>query len=128
MKEKDFYAPVQQWMKYNWPHTCAIELKIVKDKRFYLRNIEDSQWNSMTAIKDRFYSHKISDQSLGEKPADIVCFNKEPAYFGIIFYVPRSYKNVYMIPIETMWKLYSEEKVSLTEGECSDYAKKIIEL
>lgn len=129
MKEKNFYAPVQKWMKSKLRETCGIELKLVKTKLFKFDDVKDHQVANLLSVNRGFLSYKIADVGFDQKIFDLVCFNKERAYVGVVFYEERKKKNLYLIPIQVFVLLKGASvKRSLTELEVSCFASHSVSL
>ncbi len=123
MKEKNYYAPVQKWMRQNLRESCAIELKLVKTKSFRFDDVKDHQVANLLSVNRGFLSWKIADVGFDQKPFDLFSLNKSNAYVGVIFYEERKKKNLYLIPIKVFILLKGSSVArSLTELEVSCFA------
>lgn len=114
MKEKDFYRPVQNWIKKNLNQTAVVELKLVKGNRFRLSDMRPHQIDSLLACKHNSLVYKIPDAGFDQKPFDICYFNNTLAYIGVVFYEPRKKKNLYLIDIDVILKTQED---SWTESQ-----------
>lgn len=129
MREKDFYAPVQKWMRSEFRKTCVIELKLVKTKSFNFNDVKEHQVANLLSVYRGFLSYKIADVGFDQKPFDLIAYNQCPAYVGVIFYEERKKKNLYLIPIQVFLALKGASiKSSLTEIECSVFCEQAVSL
>ncbi len=113
MKEKDFYRPVQNWMKSNLNQTAVVELKLVKEGRFRLSDMRDHQIKSLRECKHGAMTYKIPDAGYDQKPFDICMWKGCDAFVGVIFYTPRQKKNLYLIDIDSL----SDDVISYQEED-----------
>jgi hypothetical protein len=127
MKERDFYRPVQNWVRSNLNQTAVIELKLVKEGRFRLSDMRPHQLQSLSQCKHNNMVYKIPDAGYDQKPFDICYWNKTNAYIGVIFYEPRKKKNLYLIDIDSI-VTFDSSKVSYSEEELSQLAAHRAEL
>lgn len=99
MKEKDYYTKLGKYFLENSEYN-AVEVKITKTNRFNYKNLPPRQERAITIS----WYHKISDQSRGEKPVDLV-FNRKEGAVVIIYYKPRA-----SVIIEIPAHVFIEEK------------------
>lgn len=119
--EAKFQTAYNTWKRYNMKITCAEELKIVKEDKFYLSDIEDHQILHLTNAHTGFFQFKIPDLG-NQNPFDSFSLYKVPAYIVILWYRPRKIKNVYVIPITEIQGLIDSSIKSLTEQKASEIA------
>lgn len=118
MTEKSFYPQVQLWMRKNLNQSCPLELKLTKTNKFYLKAMEPHQLPWLSAAKHKSVSYKIPDVGFDRKPADLFLYTNSPAWVGIIFYIPRKKKNLYVIDIDDFINFFTEGIVSIDEEQC----------
>lgn len=121
MIERDFYSKVQKYLKHVIKETCVVELKLTKGGTFLLSDLKPHQIDNLRSVSLRSLVYKLPDVGFDQKPFDIISFHKTNAYVGIIFYIPRKKKTLYLIKIEDILPRYDTHK-SLTESECATLA------
>lgn len=129
MKEATLYPVVKDWIKNNVKQTCVIELKIAKSKSLPFAEVKEHQEMNLFAAKNRILMYKIPDVGFDQKPFDICVWAGCKAYIGIVYYVPRKLKRLYMIDIDK-WKRYraKSEARSITAEECYPLADYEVDL
>lgn len=113
-REKNFQTLFTKYAKKNPLPTGLYELKLARKGKFYFSQLEDHQWVFLSKAKHKTLVHKISDSSIGYKPADTVIFTKSNGFVVIMFYTPYKEKIAYIIDIDVLTKSKSKYK-SLTE-------------
>lgn len=100
MTERDFTTKFNKWLKYNWKSSAVFELKICKEKSISFSSVQPHQLANLRTAKNGILAYKIDDGSIGQKPFDIVCMNKVPAYVVIFFYQKRGDDEFVLIEID----------------------------
>jgi hypothetical protein len=108
-------------------HSCAIEYKTkpFKKRMNYKSDFEPQQLPYLErATTTRVYK-KLSDMDPSLKPFDAFLLVKAKAYVIAGWYKIREYKNVYVIPIESILK-HKESNKSLSEDDAKTLSVKTI--
>jgi penicillin-binding protein-related factor A (putative recombinase) len=100
MTERDFTTKFNRWLKYNWMSSAVFELKICKEKSIPFNAVQPHQLANLRIAKNGVLPYKIDDSSLGQKPFDIVCMSKVPAYVVIFFYQKRGDNEFVVIDVD----------------------------
>jgi len=101
--EKNFASDMCKHIKTDpfFNQSCLIEYKLKKDnhKLHLINDFQPQQLPSLQRASEGRLYHKVSDSSLGSKPADSFILYKSHAYVIICWYTLRKPKEVYCIPI-----------------------------
>lgn len=114
--EKDLYSSFSKFISRNWANrpTAVFELKRTKLPRFNKNLVAEHQ---IRALKMSGYSsgvyHKISDQSMGQKPFDSFIIKDAKGYLVICFD-----RTCHFIDVHK-WCDFVEDKPSVTEKDCN---------
>lgn len=100
MTERDFTTKFNKWLKYHWKSSAVFELKICKEKSIPFNAVQPHQLTNLKIAKDNILPYKIDDMSIGQKPFDIVCMRKVPAYVVIFFYQKRGDDEFVVIDVD----------------------------
>lgn len=121
--ESDFYPSFGRFVGNNWDDkdSCLFELKHAKGPRIYRNDIRPNQIRSLKMSKGQGAYHKLSDMSLGAKPADSFIIKRAPYAYLVIIFGTVANNNSYFIDIDA-WLAATEDSVSLTEEECASIA------
>ena len=121
--EKDFYPGFSRFIGLNWDdkETCLFELKCGRSGRINRNEIRPIQKRSLRMSKGNGVYHKISDMSLGAKPADSFIIKRAPYAYLVIIFGTVAENRSYFIDIDA-WLSATESSVSLTEDECASIA------
>lgn len=116
MTERDFTTKFNRWLKYNWKSSAVFELKICKEKSIPFNAVQPHQLANLSIAKKGILPYKIDDSSIGQKPFDIVCMNKVPAYVVIFFYQKRGDNEFVVIDVDHFIdEMETSERKSLTK-------------
>jgi len=131
--EKSLTAAFSKWLRKNrWDSnmtkTMAIEFKICKKRRLnFNSDFQPHQLMMLDEASKGCVYHKISDASPGSKPFDSFQICHADSYVGVMWYVPRKEKKLYMIKIKDILTVSAKQK-SITRTDARDLATKIIKL
>jgi hypothetical protein len=132
MKERNIQVLFGKWLQgTKLPYPAAFELKITKKDSIPFKSVKEHQITALLAVKGDGLYHKITDQPwiVGrpaftyKKPFDCLWLNGIQGYIGVIFYIPRQSKVLYLIEAET-WHEESilSSRKSLTRKRASELA------
>jgi len=123
-REAKFQTLFSHWLKANWQSSAAFELKVARDKRFYLSQIKEHQIAALRIASSNLLYWKIADTDyLMAKPFDNFTLYRVPAYVVVLFT-----KTFYLIPIKNILALIKEKKKSLTEDETNAIAYEAVKI
>ena len=125
-REASFTLLFRHWLKANPMRTAAVfELKQTQTDSFPFKNVEEHQLEALAAAwGPEGLIYKISDQSQGYKPCDIVYFRLSPAY--IVIKYPKFFCLIHASAFGAEMK--TSTRKSLTSERAKEIAEKVIEL
>lgn len=110
MTERQLTAKVLKWARENIPHSCAIEVKLARQKSLPFAALAEHQEHALTLVTGDGMAFKIPDCGF-TNPFDGFVLKNEMAYVAVIFH-----PHTYFIPI---WRWVEErdtsKRKSLTE-------------
>lgn len=93
--ERDTYPVFANFIRKYWTHGSAgFELKFARGKHFLLTELPEDQERALRMTVENGIYHKISDQSLGNKPFDSF-FLKGNAYLVIYFVSNKTFYGIH---------------------------------
>lgn len=114
MTERDLNSLLGKYLKdHPRDGTETYEVKRVMAKTFNIKVVEQHQIDGLLASLEGLYQ-KIADQPIKQqksKPFDCLWIVAKRAYVVPIFWKPRKYKKVFLIPIEEFLKFTKSVKM-----------------
>jgi penicillin-binding protein-related factor A (putative recombinase) len=119
MTEKDLYPKFSRYISTNWDHhkSAVFELKLCKGTSFNKHEIAEHQIRALKMAKGNGVYHKISDQSIGQKPFDSFIVKGIDAFLVICFMNEAYFIHVYRF-LE-----YMHDRISMREEEAKEIAE-----
>lgn len=120
--EAKFTPRFRSWLRANPQVSGAFELKHTRGKDYLpFREVVEHQLDALLAcVGDRGFSYKISDDSIGAKPFDLLYYRNSGAYIVI------SYPDFFCLI--TVKKFIKEKENSTRKSLIADRAKVIAEI
>lgn len=119
MTEARFQSEIlTPWFKKNgW--TCAYEAKVSAGNTINFNAFQDQQLPSLKKVKHGILHHKLTDASIGLKPFDAFCLNKEKAYVVVMFQkdTKEGRKKFYLMDIDEVLKIKKSGAKSLKKSD-----------
>lgn len=100
---------------------CYFELKVMRGKKFYFRNIEKGQKEGLPALQKNGLYWKLSDADMRLKPCDGFCTPPLPTFLII-----KTKGSFYFIPYEIIQNMINLGEKGITKEECRKHAIKVI--
>lgn len=78
-------SKLMQWLRSDLCPigTCAIEVKVVKGKKYYANQLKEHQIRALYLTKYKKLCHKIPDAGY-QNPFDIFILKEQPAYVALL--------------------------------------------
>ena len=132
MNEKQFQSIFTKWVRENYQHTAAFELKVVnldKKKSLSFSSFQEQQIPSLFQAKHGCVYKKLSDMDPSQKPFDAMQICESLAFVVVLFYKKRTKKIMYWVDVDD-WKQMVQEcgRSSATEDMIRDAAIKVVKL
>ena len=120
--ETHFQTLFGHWLKaHKFKSVC--ELKISSGNTVAFSKFQDQQLPSLWQAYKRGLYVKLTDASLGLKPFDCLVY-KGPAYVVIMFNIPETQKEFYIIHIKDVVRIKESGAKSVTKKDCEKYGEK----
>lgn len=122
MKEKSFQTQFGHWLKANYSHSGAFELKSARGKSLPFSDVQPHQEQALWHVKHKSIYHKIPDVGY-QNPFDCLVLSKADAYVVVRF----GSGKWYMIDIDA-WieERNSSKRKSITEERAQEIGLHIL--
>jgi len=136
MKESQMQTFFTKWMAINKPDDSeAYELKITSGNAIRFDAVKPHQIENLLKAEEGSFFHRIIDQPVFygsgtrftiQKPFDCLLMSKAKSFVVVWFYVPRTRKVFYKIPVKKFLQMEKEaERKSFTEEMVKNYSEPI---
>jgi len=132
--ERSLTSDFHKYLRVNKPkelqHSFLIEFKCKhgKEKLHLIRDFQPHQLPTLLQATTGCVYHKMSDMSIGAKPCDSFQSCLVKAYLGVLWYLPRQPKYLYLIPIQQIKAIMDLGENKITEFMAEKLADHIIKL
>lgn len=114
MTEAKLNSRFKKWMQFRCKESVVIEGKITKGPSLAFSAVQPHQELALRSAAHKCLAVKLADDSVGQKPLDLISVCGVKAYVGVMFY-KRGQKEAWLIHIDLWdWLKKKSDRKSVT--------------
>lgn len=128
-KEQEFCTHLQKWLRHNYKKSAGIEVKVVnlecRKRLNYKAEVPEHQRRNLALVAGNAFIYKIPDDTISQKPFDIVKLSDAKGYLIVMFWKP-GVKHFYMIEINKIINEINRDEKSLDEQRAAQLGERCV--